>query len=566
MMTVGTSAPSVLPISPGFWFDPGRTSRRTTSPQRPVTRLSRFLSLLLALCAPSLWGVEEITVFVDDEDKPRTGTSLTVPPGTGTLRIVVNTDGLPARHQMEGLDKGWVERFDTMFLRVRFLNSKGDQVGIEAFPVSGKSPGWKGSLGESEFTPRRERITVPDGAENVAFILSSSGPAALLGVYAITGLNASTVDLSGRRSQQLVVDSFPLGESQGFWTKSGIHPSMAAFALAGDPENPVRCLVIRDTDINAHADWISRPGGIPKVTPGEILELSWSEVYSTTLGGDYTAIYERLPAGDYRFIVESLAHTGEPLQTLAEVSLHVPRVLWKRRWFWAVILASVAFVSIIAGRYLIRRRIRFHLMQEQMISEERRRIALDLHDDLGTRLSHISLVASHADNTIQHEGAKEALGKISSMCRDLIGALSETVWMLNSKNDDLESLVDFLYRLVNELCRLKKIRCRVNAVFITDNRPISYEFRHNVSLAVKESVNNALKHSEATEIRMTIKLEQDELVVTITDNGIGFSEKAVQSGLGLESIRRRMKAVAGVCKFSHLAEGGIRITLSAPVS
>jgi signal transduction histidine kinase len=201
-----------------------------------------------------------------------------------------------------------------------------------------------------------------------------------------------------------------------------------------------------------------------------------------------------------------------------------------------------------------------------MISEERRRIALDLHDDLGTRLSHISLVASHADNTIQHEGAKEALGKISSMCRDLIGALSETVWMLNSKNDDLESLVDFLYRLVNELCRLKKIRCRVNAVFITDNRPISYEFRHNVSLAVKESVNNALKHSEATEIRMTIELEQDELVVTITDNGIGFSEKAVQSGLGLESIRRRMKAVAGVCKFAHLAEGGIRITLSAPVS
>ena len=226
----------------------------------------------------------------------------------------------------------------------------------------------------------------------------------------------------------------------------------------------------------------------------------------------------------------------------------------------------MALASIIFGRYLIRRRISFHLMQEQMISEERRRIALDLHDDLGTRLSHISLVASHADNTIQHQGANEAFGKISSMSRDLIGALSETVWMLNSKNDDLESLVDFLYRLVSELCRLKKIRCRVDAVFITENRPISYEFRHNISLAVKESVNNALKHSEATEIWMAIELKKEVLIISITDNGIGFSEVEVHAGLGLESIKRRMKFVGGTCEFIHLAEGGIRITLTAPVA
>jgi signal transduction histidine kinase len=152
------------------------------------------------------------------------------------------------------------------------------------------------------------------------------------------------------------------------------------------------------------------------------------------------------------------------------------------------------------------------------------------------------------------------------MSRYIIGALSETVWMLNSKNDDLESLVDFLYRLVNELCRLKKIRCRVNAVHITENRPISYEFRHNVSLAVKESVNNALKHSEATELNMTIELEKKLLIVTITDNGIGFSEDTISVGLGLENLGRRMKSVGGSCKFGHLAEGGLRITLSAPVA
>lgn len=531
-----------------------------------VNRLFRLLPVLICLCAAPAHGATLVDIFVDDETKPRTGSSLTVPPGTATLRIEVEPEGGAARHRMEGLDEDWIERNDTMFLRVRFLDSKGDQVGIEGFPVSGKSEGWKGKLEDSEFTPRSEKVIVPEGAEYVAFIMSSSGPASLLGVYAITGLNVSAADASGGQRRVLVADNFPVDGSRDYWSKSGIHPSMAFFAKTGDPENPAHCLVIRDDDMNAHADWISRPNAIPKVVPGEVLDVSWNEVYSTTVGGGFTAIYERLPAGDYRFLVESLSVTGEPLELAGAVAIHVPLVLWKRPWFWTAIVAVGAVVSIIVGRYLIRRRIRFHLMQEQMISEERRRIALDLHDDLGTRLSHIALVASHADNTIQHEAANEAFGKISSMSRDLIGALSETVWMLNPKNDGLESLVDFLYRLVNELCRLKKIRCRVDAVFITENRAISYEFRHNVSLAVKESVNNALKHSEATEIRMTIDLEKDTLIVTITDNGIGFSEEEVQAGLGLESIKRRMKTVGGTCKFIHLAEGGIRITLSAPVA
>lgn len=536
------------------------------NPPDSVTRLFRSFPVLIFLCASPARGATAVDVFVDDETKPRTGTSLTVPPGTETLRIDVKPESLAARHKMEGLDEDWIERNDTMFFRVRFLNAAGDQVGIEGFPVFGKSEGWKGTLEESEFTPRSEKVTVPEGAEYVSFIMSSSGPASLVGVYGITGLNVQVSDTSGNNRRLLVIDNYPVGQDKGFWSRSGIHQSMASFATVGVADKRAHCLVIQDDDLNAHADWISNARAIPGVSPGELLEINWQEVYSTTMGGGFTATYERLPAGDYKFLVEDLSPTGEPLGVVNVISLHVPRVLWKRPWFWAVITVSVAFVSIIVGRYLIRRRIRFHLMQEKMISEERRRIALDLHDDLGTRLSHISLVASHADNTIQHDEAKEAFGKISSMSRDLIGALSETVWMLNSKNDDLESLVDFLYRLVNELCRLKKIRSRVNAVFITENRPISYEFRHNVSLAVKESVNNALKHSEATEIRMTIELEKDTLIVSITDNGIGFSEDEVQAGLGLESIKRRMKSVGGTCVFIHLAEGGIRITLSAPVA
>jgi len=371
---------------------------------------------------------------------------------------------------------------------------------------------------------------------------------------------------TGGSAKVLMLDSSIPGGQKSVWNKSGTHPSMATRGRFGAPEDPSPVFMIVDNDISAHADWSARIRLPPGIAAGETLEIRWKEAYSSGVGGNFTASYERLPAGTYRFVVEDLSLTGESLESVTAISLVVPRVFWKSFWFWGTTALIAALISIVIGRYLIRRRIRLHLEQERMISEERRRIALDLHDDIGTRVSHISLVASHADNTIRHEDASRAFEQISSMSRDLIGALTETVWMLNSKNDDLESLVDFLYRLVNELCRLKKIRCRVDAVFITENQPISYEFRHNVSLAVKESVNNVLKHSQATELDMKIGLEKNVLLIIITDNGIGITEESRSTGLGLENLKRRMRSIGGTCRFEPLEQGGLRILFTAPLA
>jgi signal transduction histidine kinase len=396
--------------------------------------------------------------------------------------------------------------------------------------------------------------------------MTTAGPATLVGIYAIKDIRISSMGKSGATTKVLMSDSrFPEG-TKGVWNKSGTHASMATKLEPDDQKDSSPILLIVDDDINAHADWVTRFQIPPDIAGRENLKIRWKEAYSTGLGGNFTAIYERLPAGKYRFVVEDLSLTGEPLPSGSAISLVVPRVFWKSFWFWGTTALVVTLISILIGRYLIRRKIRLHLKQERMISEERRRIALDLHDDIGTRVSHISLLASHADNSIRHEESSKAFGQISSMSRDLIGALSESVWMLNPNNDDLESLVDFLYRLVNELCRLKNIRCRVDAVFITEKQPIRYEFRHNMSLAVKECVNNVLKHSHATELDMKIGLEKNVLMITITDNGIGITGESRRTGLGLDSLKCRMKSIGGNCTFEHLAEGGLRIVLTAPVA
>lgn len=504
-------------------------------------------------------------VFVDQDQQAQQGLNLTIPAETNDLRFFVKPRALSVRYKLEGFDEVWSQQADTIFLRVVFFNQKGDPIQVDPFPASGRSAGWRKTIGDSDFTRRVEGVTVPPDAASMSLTMTTAGPATLIGIYAIRDMRVSSMGRSGSTAKVLMSNSgFPKG-SNVVWNKSGTHASMASELVPDNQKDSSPILLIVDDDINAHADWVTRLQIPPDIAGRENLEISWKEAYSTGLGGNFSAIYKHLPAGKYRFVVEDLSLTGESLKSATAISLVIPTVFWKSFWFWGIGALVTAILSILIGRYLIRRRIRLHLDQERMISEERRRIALDLHDDIGTRVSHISLLASHADNTIQHKEASKAFEQISSMSRDLIGALSETVWMLNSKNDDLESLVDFLYRLVNELCRLKKIRCRVDAVYITENQPISYEFRHNVSLAVKESVNNVLKHSQATELDMKIGLEKNVLVITINDNGIGITEESRSTGLGLENLKLRMKSIGGTCRFEHLAEGGLRILFTAPL-
>jgi len=522
-------------------------------------------ALLVSCCHES--GAEaptSVELFVDHSVTPLRGPEITVPHDASTLSFSVMPRSPFVRYKLEGLDQEWSLRTDEMYFMVRFLNERGDQLSQVSFPVSGRSKGWKGSVEGSDFTPRKESIKVPPEAVYLSVAMSSAGPPSLVGVFAVADISIVSRGEAPRAASVLMSNSLTEGAPPHFWIKSGTHPSMAHELRTHPGAAPV--LVIMDDDISRHADWATEIHALPKLSPGEVLDVQWKETYSIGAGGNFTAVYERLPAGDYRFMVEDLTITGDPLNTTVALGVHVPRPYWKSFWFWGILAACLGILSSLIGRHLIRRRILLHLHQAQIISDERLRIARDLHDDLGTRLSHISLLGAHGESNSSDEDAKNSFSQITTMSRELIGALSETVWMLNPKNNELEALVDFLCRLVSDLCRLAEIRARIDAMSVSDNRAISHEFRHNVSLAVKEAINNALKHSHATEIRMTIRLDESVLKITIADNGIGITRDPGKPGVGLESIAQRMNSVRGKCVIRPLDAEGLEISLEAPVA
>lgn len=530
--------------------------------------IRRFLlipCLLTAVAGTGRAANPKIAVFVDNILRTASPGGIKTPHDVSAVRFEVAAGDGRCRVMLEGLDETWLPDTGEMNFTIRFLGESGDQVSQKMFPVRGSSAGWRKDWRDSPFLTRSERVTVPDGAGTFSIIISSSGPASTIGIYAVSRLKVRSVPGNGAAPRILISDTGLPAEGAGpLWIKSGIHPSMASSAGLEEAEgSPV--LFIRDDDIAAHADWETARNRLAHVSPGDVLEFAWEEAYSIGKGAVIPETYHRIPPGNYRFVAEVLDTGGSPTGQISAVEIHVPRPLWKNFWFWLLVVGILATWAYVLGKRAIRRKINRDIRHAQLISDERLRIARDLHDDLGTRLSHISLLGSHSEATVSDPAAKADFQEITGMCGELIAALSETVWLLNSRNNDFESLVNFLCRQLGELCNLADVRCRIDAMSVEETMPVSHEFRHNFSLAVKESINNAIKHSGASEIRMDIRVVEKRLSIEIRDNGAGLDPEYRGGGNGLESVSQRMRSIGGTSAIASLPEGGVRVLLEAPV-
>ncbi len=152
------------------------------------------------------------------------------------------------------------------------------------------------------------------------------------------------------------------------------------------------------------------------------------------------------------------------------------------------------------------------LEQERALEHERARIAQDLHDDLGSSLTRISLLSDLAradkDNPVQVEAHAK---KISQSAGQTVRALEEIVWALRPGSDSLQSLVEYIAHFANELFEGDSARCRLDLPQDLPTRSLPPEMRHNIFLVVKEALTNALKHAHAREVRVQAKASREAL-------------------------------------------------------
>jgi signal transduction histidine kinase len=194
--------------------------------------------------------------------------------------------------------------------------------------------------------------------------------------------------------------------------------------------------------------------------------------------------------------------------------------------------------------------------------EERNRISADMHDELGSGMTHIRLMSELAKSKMKQNIPVE-IEKISQSADDVLNKMNAIIWSMNSKNDSLGNLIAYIRAYSTEYLEGTSVNCKVTIPLDIPEKELSGDKRRNIFLCVKETLNNMLKHSGATGLTIDI-LTDGMLTIRIHDNGRGIDlQKIRQFGNGLQNIKRRMESIGG--DFEIKNNNGTETTLTLPL-
>jgi signal transduction histidine kinase len=295
------------------------------------------------------------------------------------------------------------------------------------------------------------------------------------------------------------------------------------------------------------------------------LESGWNDA-----GAERKAIYRHVPPGRYVFRVMACNSDSVWSDDSALVAVTVNPLFYQTAWFRGgtglLAMAGLSFTVVMTMRRRMHRRLE-RLERQHELERERSRIARDLHDDLGAGLTEIGLLGGLLQDPSRLPTHKqEALDRIVQRSRDLVVALDEIVWAVNPRNDSVNSLGGYLCRYAQGFLEPTAIRCRLEMKETDTDQPLNSEQRHNLFLAFEETLTNVVRHSGATEVRVTFSVEEDNrLFIGIEDNGRGLSPTVREDSDGLINLRQRMARIGGQCEIVTRPAGGVYVGLSLPL-
>ena len=201
------------------------------------------------------------------------------------------------------------------------------------------------------------------------------------------------------------------------------------------------------------------------------------------------------------------------------------------------------------------------------IEQERARIAQDLHDELGSGITEISMLAARAKSTSAADGKRNGLlEQVGDKSREMVTALDEIVWAMDSRHDSLASLVSYFCLYADRFLGLANIAWRFDGPLDLPDHVVDSKHRHQLFLAFKEALTNVVRHSGATEVKLSIVFKNEQVRLTVADNGRGLSPEGRAEGMdGVVNMRTRLEKLGGHFGISSEAERGTVVHLSLPL-
>jgi len=205
--------------------------------------------------------------------------------------------------------------------------------------------------------------------------------------------------------------------------------------------------------------------------------------------------------------------------------------------------------------------------EQRLLQKERARIAREIHDDIGARMTQLVLDGEEAQGELSDAASMQLrLDHICEEARGLLATMDEILWAVNPRRDTLRDFAAYVCKYAQKFLKPTKIQCLLEVEPAISAAAFSLPLRRSLFMAIKEALNNAVKYSEATEVRLKIQWQNQRLVVAVADNGKGFDPATAKPDRnGLTNMTQRMSEVGGGCLVTSQPGKGCRVEFSIPL-
>jgi len=297
--------------------------------------------------------------------------------------------------------------------------------------------------------------------------------------------------------------------------------------------------------------------------PGEILRyqymLEGSDADWSAPTEQRTVNYASLAPGSYKFLVRVVNSDGQVSPHPATILFTILRPFWQQWWFVTLLIVAIGAIVYWLYRYRVGR-----IME---LANVRTRIATDLHDDIGANLTRIAILSEVANQRFGHLlGVNDdLLPSIAEIARESVSAMSDIVWAINPTKDTLEDLTRRMQQHARAVLEQRDIALDFSARDGTSTLRLDANTRRNLYLIFKEALNNIVRHAGASAVRIDLKVQDSEFIVSLTDNGAGFDTARKYDGNGLLSMKRRAADLGGRLEISSAPGEGARVELRSSI-
>jgi signal transduction histidine kinase len=284
--------------------------------------------------------------------------------------------------------------------------------------------------------------------------------------------------------------------------------------------------------------------------------------------------YQNLEPGRYVFRVKAIATAGMVSDNIAEYGFSVATPFHKTKGFLFLIMVSLILTGVLIQYFLnksvLRKRRQLELLRQEEQEKIRQRTSEDFHDELGNKLSRISLLADILQKKVSPADIEKnnLIRQIRENVQALYTGTKDVIWSLSPGSDNFLEILQRIEQFGDDLFDDSSIHFSMNgSEYVDPDIKLPMDFSRNIIMIFKELLNNCLRHARATEVVVTVSGSGDRVfVLTVLDNGIGFDKNDIGQGNGLLNIKRRAERIGATIEINPGVITGMitKLTIKIP--